>query len=139
MPAPSSPVTQNPVWPPRRALVVEDAFAVGALFQDVISTHFRCLTTLAATVEEAIGYLEKENVDLVVCDLALVGGSGLDVAAWLRDHRPALARRLLIITACARDHDLTCAVQREEVRVLYKPFNATALINAVGQACATTC
>ncbi len=118
-------------WPPRRALVVEDAFEVGALFQDVIRTHFGCPTTLAGSVEEAIGHLEKENVDLVVCDLALIGGSGLDVAAWLCTHRPALARRLLIITACARDEVLTQAVQRGEVRALYKPFNATQLIQAI--------
>ena len=33
--------------------------------------------------------------------------------------------------ACTGDTELGQALQREEVRVLYKPFNATALVHAI--------
>ncbi len=113
------------------ALVVEDALTLGTLFQNVLRTHFDCRTTLVGSVAEAIAFLEREHVDFVVSDLMMTGGSGLDLAAWLRAHRPTLAERLLIITACAGDTELGQALAREEVRVLYKPFNATALVRAI--------
>jgi two-component system, response regulator YesN len=42
----------------------------------------------ASSVAEARGMLEAEGVDLVLCDIRMPGGSGLELAAWLRDKRP---------------------------------------------------
>jgi two-component system, response regulator YesN len=44
----------------------------------------------ASTAEEARGLLEAESVDAIVCDIRMPGGSGLELAAWVRGERPGV-------------------------------------------------
>ena len=58
----------------------------------------------------------------------------MELVAWLRIHRPTLAGRMLLVTASMGRADLEQALARREVRVLFKPFNASGLIRAVERA-----
>ena len=87
----------------------------------------------AGSFAQAVAHLEAQPFDFVLTDLVLPGpsGSGLDLGKWLRAHQPALHSRFVIVTASAGNLELAQTVQRGEVRVLYKPFNATGLIQTV--------
>ena len=119
----------------RRILVVEHAESLVTLFEGVLHAHFGCHVVTAGSFAQAVGHLEAQPFDFVLSDLVLPGpsGSGLDLGEWLRTHQPALRSRFVIVTASAGNSELTHAVQRGEVQVLYKPFNATGLIQTVEQ------
>jgi two-component system, response regulator YesN len=44
----------------------------------------------ASSVSEARAILETEAVDALLCDIRMPGGSGLELAAWIRDNRPGV-------------------------------------------------
>lgn len=63
--------------------------------------------------------------DVILCDLMLDGISGMQLAAWVGEHRPALEPRLVFMTGGAFTDDARAFmrdVPRE--RQLEKPFSA---------------
>lgn len=63
---------------PRHILIIDDDASVNTSLQDVLSTlGYQTSSTLCG--HEALKKLEKENFDLVLCDLKLPEISGLDV------------------------------------------------------------
>jgi DNA-binding NtrC family response regulator len=79
-----------------RILVVDDEVnireALSALLQD---DGFQ--VTTAATAEEAIATLGKEQFNVVISDLRMDGGSGLDILRWMRETCPEI--EMIILTA----------------------------------------
>ena len=123
----------------QRILVVEHAEDLVTLFEGVIQAHFGCQVVTAGSFVQAVSHLEAQPFDLVLSDLVLPGpgGSGLALGEWLRTHQPALHKRFVIVTAGSSSKELEQAVQSGQVRVLYKPFNATQLIQAIEHAMQT--
>jgi CheY-like chemotaxis protein len=73
--------------PPRRVLLVEDEGAV----REALAESLRQLghaAVVAGDWPEALRRLEEEAIDAVVTDLALPGGSGLEVARAVKRLRP---------------------------------------------------
>lgn len=64
-----------------RILIVEDEFLVGEYLTDLIEVAGHSVVAVAATGENAVGYLRAGGIDLAVLDINLKGGmSGIDVA-----------------------------------------------------------
>ena len=129
------PVSNSVLPSLQRILVVEHAEDLVTLFLGVLHAHFDCQTVAAGSFAEAVEHLEDQNFDFVLSDLVLPGpsGSGLDLAEWLREHQPALSKRFIIVTATSGSDELAAARQRGVVQVLFKPFNATQLTQAIEQ------
>ena len=78
--------TPRPIEPSllgRRILVVEDH----ADSRDLLATSFRLVGARVLAVEslaEALRGVERFRPELVVCDLKLPDGTGLEFAVWLR-------------------------------------------------------
>lgn len=117
----------------QRILVVEHVEDLVALFEGVIQAHFGCQVATAGSFAQAVSHLETQPFDFVLSDLVLPGpgGSGLKLGEWLCMHQPALHKRFIIVTASSGSEELAQAVRGGQVRVLYKPFNATQLIQAI--------
>ena len=117
----------------RRILVVEHAEDLVTLFEGVIQAHFGCQVVTAGSFAQAVSHLEAQPFDFVLSDLVLpgTGGSGLKLGEWLCTHQPALHNRFIVVTASSGSEELAQAVRNGQVRVLYKPFNATQLIQAI--------
>jgi PAS domain S-box-containing protein len=122
----SAPVVKAPVAQAAnkaaRVLVVEDEEKVRTLLNDAFRAEGHDVTE-ATTGAEALKQLDKNDFDLMVCDLGLPELSGLHVARWVKEFRPALP--VIIATGFAEmiaEEDYTRARIDDVIR---KPYALT--------------
>lgn len=110
-----------------RVLIVDDdralRFALAALLQEA---GYR--VEQAANGPDALAYLERESVDLILLDVGLPGMSGLDVLAETRKLSPPPS--VVMMTADDNQQTLLGAIRGQAYRYLRKPF-APAIIAEV--------
>ncbi|HEX9760306.1 MAG TPA: ATP-binding protein [Candidatus Acidoferrales bacterium] len=113
-----------------QALIIDDERGILSLVEQVLTRRgFRC-TALndPLQLESVLGH----NFDIVICDLRMPGRSGLEVYHILRQHKPHLAARFILMTG-----NLADAEEREvrdllaASRILRKPFSLAQLAAAV--------
>ena len=112
-----------------RVLVVEDELPIRALLVRLLTRRgFEVVE--ASTIGEATSLIEQRSLDLVLCDVALGDGSGIDCFRRTRTLRPELSRRFVFVTGDAGavwdDAELV------GVPVLAKPFTAADLDRMLG-------
>jgi len=69
--------------------------------------------------------------DLVISDLMMAEGSGMELHDWMREHRPALAERMLFLTGGTFTPQATAFTDQVADRVLRKPVSHQTLLAAV--------
>jgi CheY-like chemotaxis protein len=77
---------------------VEDNPVNALLMQEVVERRPDCTLHLAMSVRDGIDMIERLRPDLVLVDLHLADGSGLDVAEWMRT-RPLLVRVPVVVVS----------------------------------------
>lgn len=112
-------------------LVVEDdpSFAT-TLARTLESAAYR--VTVAASLEQAVVALHAHAFDVLLTDLRLEEGNGIDLLSEVRSLNAAPRAILMSGYASARDHQT--ATDLGVVRVLCKPFTPSELLEAVRQA-----
>jgi len=81
-------------------LIVDDEDRVRSSLRRTLHRHYRVV--LADSAEDARHVLAAGGpFDLVLCDLMMPGMSGMDLAAWIAEHHPALSRRMIFMTGGA--------------------------------------
>ncbi len=106
-------------------LLVEDTFSLGLSLQLSLETHgHRCqwVTTLA----DARGWIESHNSDLVLLDLGLPDGDGLDFCHWYRER--GSIHPILVLTARDTVFDRVAGLSAGADDYLTKPFELSELI-----------
>lgn len=136
--APTVPVlSPPPTARHQRLLVVEDEAVFGLLMRRLL-TDLGYRVMLAGSIHEAVAQLEAapEPIDLVITDMIMPGGSGLDLAARLAISHPTLP----VLFMSGYDHE-QLARGGEEIelprRLLQKPFTQDELDRAVRAALRT--
>lgn len=115
-------------------LIVDDEPEVLDLLVRTLSDHhFRCIA--APGLQEAKIAVESEDLDLVVSDLALNDGSGLDLLKYVRCLRPSLPA--IVVTGFP-----SISVAEELLRLgafdlIEKPFDVNMLVEVANEAVAT--
>jgi C4-dicarboxylate-specific signal transduction histidine kinase/ActR/RegA family two-component response regulator len=105
-----------------RILVVEDEAPLRKL-------QTRVLRRLGATVVaaehglEARRILEEGDVDLVISDVKMPGGSGLALYRWIEEERPHLLDRFLFVTGHPGEGEAAALAEERADRFMYKPFD----------------
>jgi DNA-binding response OmpR family regulator len=115
----------------RRVLVAEDDPAMRDLLALVIQDRGYQVATVSTGSELRSLLSEpdpKGHFDLIVTDVKMPDGSGLDVIDQLRQHGDSTPA--LIVTAFPQD-DIRQRARDLEVRLLAKPFDLDALLSAV--------
>jgi CheY-like chemotaxis protein len=118
-----------------RILLVEDEAANRALIRAILSRARQPelaghVLHEAATIGEARAILATEAIDLILLDVRLPDGSGLDLAAEVRaSARPAV--RIVIISASVLPAERSRAVESGADAFLGKPFGATDLVDVL--------
>lgn len=121
---------RGPVPPDARVLVIDDEEVIAEFVAHVLQTHLGCRVERVGTGEEAITHLEDggRRFDLVVSDIRLPGISGLDVLSWIRQRRPELLSRVVMMTGDPGSAELHAQLTTLDVTVLQKPFLTENLI-----------
>ena len=112
-------------------LLIEDEPAVMAY---VRATLERSGYTVVCTESGAEGLrlLESEQFLGVVSDMRTPGGvDGADVHAWLSQHRPDLAARIVFITGDIANEDTVATLRKTGAPCVEKPFRVQQFIAVI--------
>ena len=113
------------VVPINRILIVDDDAEIRTLLRRYLEGQgFRVLT--AADRRECEVRVADGNPDLIVLDVMLPDGSGLDICRSLHEHRPEL--RIILLTALKEDVDRIIGLELGADDSLGKPFNPRELV-----------
>lgn len=83
----------------------------------------------AFTVKEALGLFQDKNLSLIICDISLPDGNGLDFCSRVRQQSDVL---FLFLTALDRDEDIVAGYRQGADDYITKPFSMAALTAKVG-------
>jgi two-component system KDP operon response regulator KdpE len=107
-----------------RVLVVEDDREIRALVQSALSLEGYAVQT-AVSLSEATALLEHSPPDVVVLDLGLPDGEGLD---WLRELRRKAALPVVVISARHQEAQKVALLDAGADDYLTKPFSVAELL-----------
>ena len=117
--------------PDRYILVVDDELAILTALEKVFSrAGYRAY--LAETAEEALGILEKENINVMFLDLNLPGMNGVELCRKIRKDRPIAV--IHAITGYASLFELTDCREAGFDDYFTKPANMEMLLTAAQNA-----
>ena len=113
-----------------RILIVEDDPMVAELNSRLIRTMGGGqIPAIARDAKEALTYLEKHSVDLILLDIYLPGMNGLEMLAHIRDLRYPVD--VLVVSAARDSHSIQTALRAGAVDYLIKPFDFERLRQAL--------
>ncbi len=117
---------------PLRVLVVEDEPSVAAIVVDMLAQLGHRATSVS-NVAAALAFLaDPEQIDLVLTDVLLPGGSsGLDLAREMRQRHLSLP----IILTSGYGGSMTQRLSTMNLPFLRKPYQLDTLNRAIGEAC----
>ena len=119
-----------------RILLVDDEEAVLEVEREILRERGHAVE-VAPSVAGAIEVLARAEVDVVVADYKLAGGlGGQELYAWVRQHRPGLAERVIFTFADGQTDDAANFLAAAGCPSLHKPFRVDELLAAVQQAVA---
>lgn len=108
-----------------RVLIVEDDDLIGSSLVRALTAK-RYEAVLAATLEDARRAIDERLPDLVLCDLGLPDGDGLDLIRRIHDQHPTLA--VLVLTARDEEADIIAGLATGAVDYVTKPFRLAELL-----------
>jgi len=122
----------SPISVPRpNVLVVDDEPTICDAVADALPT-IAAKVTIAANTTEAISTLDSDRFDVVLCDLYMPGGGGLDVLQHAS--RAQLDLGFILMTGKPQVNDIVAACRLHAADILLKPFSLESLQTAVQKA-----
>jgi CheY-like chemotaxis protein len=114
-------------------LLIEDEPAVMAYVCAALERSGYQVVT-AASGADALHLLAGGDFQGVVSDMRTPGGvDGAQVHAWLTDHRPELANKVVFITGDIANEETVAILQKTGAPCLEKPFRVKQFISVVEQ------
>jgi CheY-like chemotaxis protein/two-component sensor histidine kinase len=116
----------------RRVLVVDDDRLV---LESICRALHREHDTIGVThAREALELIQSgEHFDLIVCDLAMPGGSGVDLHDQLRRLAPGLAEGMIFISGGGFHPEVDAFFSRTSNERIDKPFSPAALADLISR------
>jgi len=112
-------------------LIVEDNESMAKMLSQVLTGEgYRVL--LASDRPEGIEKIQRENIALVVSDLRLPSGTGMDILQAAREQSPFIP--VIIMTAYGTIEDAVRAVKEGAYDFITKPFDPEHLLLLIGRA-----
>ncbi|MGQ9560662.1 MAG: sigma-54-dependent transcriptional regulator [Candidatus Oleimicrobiaceae bacterium] len=99
-------------------IIDDDNEALQALEKGLASERYRLKTV--TSLRGGLKILESEEVDIVVTDLKLKDGSGLEMVSYVQEHRPKVA--VIVITAYGSVETAVASMRSGAYDYLVKPF-----------------
>lgn len=105
----------------KRILIIDDEAGIVAVLKAILSREGHKVD-VASDGMEAQRLLSEHEYDLVLCDLKMPKLRGDQLYKWLKNHKPSLAIRFVIMTGDLLSPTTQKALQEWGVPVLHKPF-----------------
>ncbi len=116
--------------PPLRVMLVDDHEVVrGGVRAMLQATDDIIVTAEAASVQEAIDEAARSRPDVIVMDVRLTDGSGIEATRQIRADRPAT--RVLMLTSFADDEALFASIMAGASGYVLKQVNTAELLRAI--------
>ena len=120
-----------------RVLLVDDHDAIAKACERLLASHGHVVIRTAG-LHSAVDALEQDAFDLLICDLNLPDGSGLDLPARLRDLTARQSRTgappAIAISGRVFQDDIARSLAAGFAAHLAKPFDEQELLAAIGRA-----
>ena len=114
-------------------LLIEDEPAVMAYVRAALERNGYHVVT-AESGAEALRMLAGGNFQGIVSDMRTPGGvDGAQVHAWIADHRPELASKVVFITGDIANEETAATLRKTGAPCLEKPFRVQQFISIVEQ------
>jgi len=113
-----------------RVLLVDDDPGVSEVIGMLLEREGYAVSH-AATLKASLERIKRSDLDLVVTDLKLPDGTGLDVIAAVRAHRPRLP--IIVITSYSSMESAIAALRAGAADYVIKPFDNDELLRAIGR------
>lgn len=105
-------------------LVLEDDESVNRGITFSLEKAENCVYS-CETIKEAKSVAEENRIDLVICDINLPDGSGLDFIKWMRQHFKAY---IICLTALDQETDQVVGYEAGADDYVTKPFSLSVLL-----------
>ena len=116
--------------PPLRVMLVDDHEIVRDGIRAMLATHDDVVVTAeAGTVREAVDEAERTRPDVVVMDVRLADGSGIEATREIRANHPAT--RVLMLTSFADDEALFASIMAGASGYVLKQVKSGDLMRAI--------
>ena len=110
-----------------RILIVDDAPGVtDVLVMKLQRDGYEAV--IAATAEAAKRHLEAEDFDLILLDIRLPDGSGLDLLKQLRERRSLLDTPIIMVSGLDQTSDVVTALRSGANDYITKPFDLAVVV-----------
>lgn len=119
-------------FPRRRVLVVDDSKEITSLVADML-TPDGIDVVVANEVCEAMTLLKFASVDLVITDIMMPGPSGTKLLNYIRNSRPDLLKKTIVMTAYRYDDRIVQRLEQESIPYVFKPFEVDVFMGLVRQ------
>ena len=106
-----------------RLVLIEDERLLGRSIHRFLSERYEC--EWFETIEQAVVYLRKESVDLVISDVQLPKKSGIDLLNWALENQPHLP--IILITAFSSVKEAVEVMRKGAYDYMSKPIDLEAL------------
>lgn len=114
--------------PPARTAILEDDPAVRAHFIEIVSSATDLVFVAAADCLAAAGEILDASPDIILCDIGLPDGSGLDFIPQIRSRTSA---RALVITAFGDRDTVLAALEAGADGYLLKDSSPAAILDGI--------
>lgn len=106
-----------------KLLIIEDDLILQKIMLSIFE-HLSCQLTQVRSVADAIQSLTDQNFDLVICDLGLLDGTGVDVISWARteSRHPNQDTPFIVLTSNTDPNLRMESLRRGFQEILQKPL-----------------
>ena len=113
-------------------LIVDDDDAVRGILYELLSEKYECHT--ASTADEALQFIEVEDYDVIVTDIAMPGLNGVQLLKLVQSRAPHTP--VILISGKAGEQNLNDLLQEGAFAFVNKPFSLEEIEAVVDRALA---
>ena len=111
----------------KKVLIVDDELLLLELLSEMLDQYI-CFT--ASHLKQVDDILKEEDIDVILCDVVMPGGGGIELFQKLKENAPQVAQRLIFITGGSTNRESQDFLQKTDLPVIYKPFRAKDILSA---------